>query len=116
MFYHLVYPLHVFYSFLNVFRYITVRAAFAAITAFVISLLIGKTVIAFLRKMSVTQVIREDGPQEHLKKKGTPTMGGLIMLAAFLGSMLLCVRFANNSTYIVLFAAVWFRSEERRVG
>lgn len=108
MFYHLIYPLHVFYSFLNVFRYITVRAAFAAITAFVISLLIGKTVIAFLRKMSVTQVIRVDGPQEHLKKKGTPTMGGFIMLIAFLGSMFLWGRFDNNYTYIVLFAAVWF--------
>ncbi len=108
MFYHLVYPLHVLYSFLNVFRYITVRAAFAAITAFAISLLIGKAMIAMLRKMSVTQVIREDGPKEHLKKKGTPTMGGLIMLAAFLGSMLLWGRFDNNYTYIVLFAAVWF--------
>ena len=108
MFYHLIYPLHLTYSFLNIFRYITVRAAFAAITAFVISLLIGKLVIAMLRKMSVTQVIREEGPKEHLKKKGTPTMGGLIMLAAFLGSMLLWGRFDNNYTYIALFATVWF--------
>lgn len=108
MFYHLIYPLHIYVSFLNVFRYITVRAAFAAITAFVISLLIGKAVIALLKKLSIMQVIREEGPQEHLKKKGTPTMGGFIMLIAFLGSMLLWGRFDNNYTYIVLFATVWF--------
>jgi phospho-N-acetylmuramoyl-pentapeptide-transferase len=68
MFYHLIYPLHTYLSFLNVFRYITVRAAFAAITAFAITLLIGKLVIAKLKEMSVTQVIREEGPKKHLEK------------------------------------------------
>ena len=108
MFYHLVYPLHVYLSFLNVFRYITVRAAFAAITAFTISIFIGKPVIAWLKKLSVTQVIREEGPKEHLKKKGTPTMGGLIMLASFFISMGLWGRYDNSYTYILLFAAFWF--------
>ena len=108
MFYHLVYPLHIYLSFLNVFRYITVRAAFAAITAFVITLLIGKTVIAWLKSLSVTQVIREEGPKEHLKKKGTPTMGGIIMLVSFFVSMGLWGRYDNSYTYILLFAAFWF--------
>ncbi|MCE5300826.1 MAG: phospho-N-acetylmuramoyl-pentapeptide-transferase [Spirochaetia bacterium] len=108
MFYHLIYPLHVYVSGFNVFRYITVRAAFAAITAFIISMLIGKYVIAWLKSLSVTQVIREEGPKEHLLKKGTPTMGGIIILAAFFGAMLLWCRFDNNYVYIVFFAALWF--------
>jgi phospho-N-acetylmuramoyl-pentapeptide-transferase len=91
-----------------VFRYITVRAAFAAITAFVITLLIGKGVIAWLKSLSVTQVIREEGPKEHLKKKGTPTMGGIIMLASFFISMALWGRYDNSYTYILLFAAFWY--------
>jgi phospho-N-acetylmuramoyl-pentapeptide-transferase len=108
MFYHWIYPLHIYLSGLNIFRYITVRAAFAAITAFVITLLIGKWSIEMLKKLSVTQVIREEGPKEHLKKKGTPTMGGLIMLAAFTVSMLLWGRFDNSYVYIVYFATFWF--------
>ncbi len=108
MFYHLIYPLHIYLSGLNIFRYITVRAAFAAITAFVITLLIGKGVIALMKKMSVTQVIREEGPKDHLSKKGTPTMGGLMMLISFTISMLLWGRFDNNYVYIVYFATFWF--------
>jgi phospho-N-acetylmuramoyl-pentapeptide-transferase len=108
MFYHLIYPLHVYVSWLNVFHYITVRAAFAAITAFIITIFIGKPVIEMLKKMSVTQVIREEGPQEHLKKKGTPTMGGLMMLIAFTVSMLLWGRFDDNYVYIVFFATFWY--------
>jgi phospho-N-acetylmuramoyl-pentapeptide-transferase len=108
MFYHLIYPLHTYLSFLNVFRYITVRAAFAAITAFVTILLTGKFIIRKLKELSVTQVIREDGPAKHLEKKGTPTMGGLMMLLAFTVSMLLWGRFDNDYMYIVLFSVVWF--------
>jgi phospho-N-acetylmuramoyl-pentapeptide-transferase len=108
MFYHLIYPLHVYISFLNVFRYITVRAAFAAITAFVITVLIGKAVIAKLKAMSVTQVIREDGPKKHLEKKGTPTMGGLLMLVSLLVSIGLWGRFDNGYIFIILFSILWF--------
>lgn len=108
MFYHLIYPLHVHLSFLNVFRYITVRAAFAAITAFVITLLIGKFVIAKLKEMSVTQVIREEGPKKHLEKKGTPTMGGIMMLISFLVSIGLWGRFDNEFIYIIIFSVLWF--------
>jgi phospho-N-acetylmuramoyl-pentapeptide-transferase len=108
MFYHLIYPLHVHLSFLNVFRYITVRAAFAAITAFVITLVIGKFVIAKLKEMSVTQVIREDGPKKHLEKKGTPTMGGIMMLISFLVSIGLWGRFDNEFIFIIIFSVVWF--------
>jgi phospho-N-acetylmuramoyl-pentapeptide-transferase len=108
MFYHLIYPMHTYFSFLNVFRYITVRAAFAAITAFVITLVIGKFVIAKLKAMSVTQVIREEGPKKHLEKKGTPTMGGIMMLFSFLVSIGLWGRFDNEFIYIIIFSVVWF--------
>ncbi len=108
MFYHLIYPLHVYVSFLNVFRYITVRTAFAAITAFIVTLLIGKLVIERLRRLSVTQVIREDGPKKHLEKKGTPTMGGIMMVISILISLGLWGRFDNEYIYIILFAVVWF--------
>ncbi|HPI02448.1 MAG TPA: phospho-N-acetylmuramoyl-pentapeptide-transferase, partial [Candidatus Goldiibacteriota bacterium] len=80
MFYHLIYPLSAQFSALNIFRYITVRSAFAAITAFIITLIIGNFVIDTLRKMKIGQVVREDGPKKHLEKQGTPTMGGIMIL------------------------------------
>ncbi|HPD18829.1 MAG TPA: phospho-N-acetylmuramoyl-pentapeptide-transferase, partial [Candidatus Goldiibacteriota bacterium] len=70
MFYHLIYPLHEYISFFNVFRYITVRTAFAAITAFIVSILMGGFVINKLKEHKIVQVIREDGPKKHLEKKG----------------------------------------------
>ena len=94
MFYHLIYPLHIHLSFLNVFRYITVRAAFAAITAFLVTLLIGTLVIKLLKKHKIVQVVREEGPKKHKKtKRGIPTMGGLMIVAAFFASILLWGRF-----------------------
>ncbi|HRU39756.1 MAG TPA: phospho-N-acetylmuramoyl-pentapeptide-transferase, partial [Candidatus Goldiibacteriota bacterium] len=65
-------------------------------------------VIAWLKKLSLTQVIREDGPKKHLEKKGTPTMGGLMILAAFIVSVLLWARLDNLYIYIIIFCAVWF--------
>ncbi|MCX7697847.1 MAG: phospho-N-acetylmuramoyl-pentapeptide-transferase [Candidatus Goldbacteria bacterium] len=108
MFYHLIYPLHEYISFFNIFRYITVRAAFAAITAFIIAVLIGKFVINKLKKYRVIQVIREDGPQKHLEKKGTPTMGGILIFISFIISLALWVRFDNSYVYIILFSVFWF--------
>ena len=108
MFYHLIYPLSAQFSALNVFRYITVRSAFAAITAFLITVLIGKFVIKMLRKMKIGQVVREDGPKKHLEKQGTPTMGGIMILFSVVVSILLWGRFDNEYVYMVLFAALWF--------
>ena len=76
MFYHVLYPLHQTISAFNVFRYITFRTAYAVMTALIISWLIGPYVIRLLRRLQVGQVIRDDGPQSHLSKAGTPTMGG----------------------------------------
>jgi phospho-N-acetylmuramoyl-pentapeptide-transferase len=109
MFYHLIYPLHMQLSFLNVFRYITVRAAFAAITAFVVIVVFGSLLIRLLKQASVVQVIREDGPKKHfLTKQNTPTMGGFIILFGFVISMALWGRFDGHFVWIALGAVLWF--------
>ncbi len=76
MLYHLLYPLHTTYSYFNVFRYITFRTIYAAITALIICFLLGPWLIRKLRELKMGQVIRDDGPEAHLSKQGTPTMGG----------------------------------------
>lgn len=109
MFYHLIYPLHIYFSFLNIFRYITVRAVLAAFTAFLIVLLFGNLFLKFLRKNKVIQVIREEGPKKHLiEKRNIPTMGGILLFIAFLISCILWCRFDNNYVYIVIFTTFWF--------
>jgi phospho-N-acetylmuramoyl-pentapeptide-transferase len=80
MFYHLFYPLHETYSVLNVFRYLTFRTAYAAMTALLISIIVGPYVIRLLQRRQIGQMIRQDGPQSHFQKAGTPTMGGLLIL------------------------------------
>lgn len=82
MLYHLLYPLSEQFGVLNVFRYITFRSAYAAVTALILSFLIGPWLIRRLRRWNVGQAVRADGPERHQAKAGTPTMGGLILLAA----------------------------------
>jgi len=89
MLYHLLFPLHTSYSFFNVFRYITFRTIYAAITALLISFIIGPWLIRRLRERQIGQTIRHNGPESHLVKEGTPTMGGvLVLLAAILPTLL----------------------------
>lgn len=108
MFYHLIYPLYEYVSFFNIFRYITVRAAFAAITAFLVTILIGKFAIKKLKENGIIQVIRKEGPKKHLEKTGTPTMGGILIFISFIISIGLWARFDNNYIYIIIFSAFWF--------
>ena len=70
-----------FYKVLNVIQYVTFRTAIAAITALLISLLLGRKVIRKLSDLKFGQEIREEGPARHIVKQGTPTMGGLLILA-----------------------------------
>ena len=84
MFLHLLYPLHDTFTIFNVFRYITFRTAGASLTAMALSLLLGPWLIRRLRAFQVGQVIRTDGPQSHKPKAGTPTMGGLLIVASVL--------------------------------
>jgi phospho-N-acetylmuramoyl-pentapeptide-transferase len=106
MLYHLLYPLHDYWSVLNVFRYITFRAAYATVTALLISFLLGPWIIARLRAWKMGQQIREDGPATHLAKAGTPTMGGLLIVAAVVVPTLLWANLANRSIWLVLFGTL----------
>ncbi|MBN2437299.1 MAG: phospho-N-acetylmuramoyl-pentapeptide-transferase [Deltaproteobacteria bacterium] len=80
MLFHILYPLHETYSFFNVFRYITFRTIYAAITALVLCFVIGPWLIRKLQELQIGQTIREDGPDSHHVKKGTPTMGGILII------------------------------------
>ena len=82
MLYQLLYSLHTQFSFFNVFRYITLRTIYATLTALVITFFLGPVVIRLLTRHQIGQYIREEGPQSHLTKKGTPTMGGILILFA----------------------------------
>jgi len=107
MFYHLFYPLKNFISGFNLFGYITFRSASAAILALLISFIVGPAVIRFLRRHQLGEEIREDGPQAHLKKAGTPTMGGIIILIAVIIPTLLFARLDNVYVLLVLLATIW---------
>ncbi|TAN43631.1 MAG: phospho-N-acetylmuramoyl-pentapeptide-transferase [Nitrospirae bacterium] len=108
MLYKALYSLHNLLTPANVFRYITFRTALAIITAMLLSLLIGPRIIEFLRKVSVTQQIRDDGPQTHLKKSGTPTMGGLIIVIAILITVLLWGDLENMYVWVMLCSLISF--------
>ncbi len=90
MLYDFLYPLHTQYSFLNLFQYITFRTVYALITSLVICWIVGPAFITWLRQsQGKGQPIRHDGPQSHLQKQGTPTMGGLLILFSITVSTLL---------------------------
>ncbi len=108
MIYHLLYPLHTTISFFNVFRYITFRTIFASITALLICLIFGKWMIQKLQQMQIGQQIREDGPQSHLVKKGTPTMGGLLIIFAVVISTFLWANLSVTYVWLVLLVTAGF--------
>jgi len=108
MIYHLLYPLHTSISAFNVFRYITFRSIYAVLTAFLICFLLGPWVIRRLRYLQVGQYIRDDGPQTHLKKAGTPTMGGSLILSSVAVSTLLWADLTNFFVWIVLLVLIGF--------
>ena len=95
-------------SFLNVFSYLTMRAIMAAVSALAISLLVGPWMIARLSRGQIGQVVRDDGPQTHLKKAGTPTMGGLLILVAIITSTLLWADLGNRFVWVVVGVTVLF--------
>lgn len=106
MLYHLLYPLHEHISALNVFRYITFRAAYATVTALVICFVVGPWFIRFLQRHNVC-AIREDTPESHSAKQGTPTMGGLLILGAVFIPALLWCNLANRYVQIALITTLW---------
>lgn len=108
MLYYLLYSLHPHFSVFNVFRYITFRAILAILTALVLSFLLGPWVIRKLHSLQVRQYIREDGPNSHLGKAGTPTMGGILILGSIAVSVLLWADLRNFYIWMVLFVLMAF--------
>ena len=102
MLYHLLYPLHTTISVFNVFRYITFRTIYASLTAFLICFILGPWVIRKLSHLQVGQYIREDGPESHHKKAGTPTMGGTLIIFSITVSTLLWTNLTNRYIWIVI--------------
>ncbi|HET9693589.1 MAG TPA: phospho-N-acetylmuramoyl-pentapeptide-transferase [Steroidobacteraceae bacterium] len=97
-----------YYSVFNVFGYLTLRAILAALTALAISLLVGPRMIRWLAEYQVGQRVRSDGPQTHLSKAGTPTMGGALILAAIVAATLLWADLANRFVWVVLLVTAAF--------
>jgi phospho-N-acetylmuramoyl-pentapeptide-transferase len=108
MLYRLLFPLHDRVPAFNVFRYITFRSAGAVLTAMLLSLWLGPAFVRTLRRLSVGQNIRDVGPQAHLVKAGTPTMGGLLILFAATVPTLLWARLDNPYVWIALLVTLGF--------
>lgn len=108
MLYHLFYPLASSIKLFNVFKYLTFRTIYAMITALVISFIIGPWVIRRLEALQARQVIRTDGPESHLKKQGTPTMGGVLILATIVIPTLLWADLTNLYIWLTLFIIVGY--------
>ncbi len=108
MLYRLIYHFHTDYSFLNVFKYITFRTIYAALTALIISLLLGYLIIPRLKRLHIGQYIRDDGPPNHKEKVGTPTMGGLFLLPSIIISSLFWAEPGSIYIWLVLLVTVLF--------
>ena len=109
MLYWLLYEkLFPFFHPFRIFRYLTFRTAFASLTALLIALFIGPYVIQKLREFQIGQFVRDDGPQSHLKKTGTPTMGGVLICIAILLPTVLWSDPANPFVWIVVFSTLAF--------
>jgi len=120
MLYALLYPLHTTFSGFNVLRYISFRAVMAALTAFVVSFLFGPWLIRKLTAAKIGQHIRPDGPERHLTKAGTPTMGGVLILSSLMLATLLLADLTNQFVWLVLmvtggFAAIGFVDDWRKL-
>jgi phospho-N-acetylmuramoyl-pentapeptide-transferase len=107
MLYYLFFPLREYLSGLNLFRYITFRSAWAAITALFISFVVGPYIIRKLREYQIGEEIRTDGPESHQEKAGTPTMGGLIILASVIVPTLFWARVDNIYIVVIVLATIW---------
>ncbi|MEO8735309.1 MAG: phospho-N-acetylmuramoyl-pentapeptide-transferase [Edaphobacter sp.] len=109
MLYWLLYQkLFPYFRLFRIFRYLTFRTVFASLTALLIGLLIGPYVIEKLREFQIGQYIREEGPQSHQKKSGTPTMGGILILISILVPTLLWSDLSNPLVWLVMLSTLAF--------
>jgi phospho-N-acetylmuramoyl-pentapeptide-transferase len=107
MFYHLLAPLGKHFIIFNLFNYISFRAAGATVTALLLAFLLGPPVIARLRMRKIGQIIRAEGPASHQGKRGTPTMGGLIILLATILPTLLWAPLTNRFVVVAMISTLW---------
>ncbi len=108
MLYHFLYPLAADIRLFNVFKYLTFRSIYAMITALAVAFFIGPWMIRKLEGLQARQVIRTDGPESHLKKQGTPTMGGVLIIASILIPTLLWSDLTNKYVWLALFIIVGY--------
>jgi len=104
----------------NVFTYVTLRAILSTLTALLIAIFMGPRVIRYLQEMQIGQTVRDDGPKSHLSKSGTPTMGGVLILAAILISVLLWTDLSNKYVWVtvaivVSYGLIGFVDDYRKV-
>ena len=92
-----------YYSGFNVFSYLTLRAILGILTALLLSLYFGPILIRALQCMQIGQTVRDDGPESHLSKSGTPTMGGVLILGAIFTSTLMWGDLSNKYVWVTLF-------------
>lgn len=116
----LLYPLVKYFSPLNVFKYLTFRSAYAAVTALLIAFIFGPRLIERLRVLKFGQSVRSDGPESHLAKSGTPTMGGILIILAVASAVLLWSDLRNLYTWVALgsllgFGLVGFLDDWRKI-
>jgi phospho-N-acetylmuramoyl-pentapeptide-transferase len=108
MLYHIFYPLSANIKLFNIFRYLTFRTIYAMITALVVCFVLGPWIIRTLENLQARQVIRTDGPESHLQKQGTPTMGGVMILAAIVIPTLLWADLSNQYVWTALFVTIGY--------
>ena len=108
MLYHIFYPLAANIKLFNIFRYLTFRTIYAMITALVVCFVLGPWIIRKLESLQARQVIRTDGPESHLQKQGTPTMGGVMILAAIVIPTLLWADLSNQYVWTALFITIGY--------
>ena len=108
MLYHIFYPLATDIRLFNIFKYLTFRSIYAMITALVVCFILGPMIIRKLESLQARQVIRTDGPESHLQKQGTPTMGGVIILAAIVIPTLLWADLTNQYIWITLLITIGY--------
>jgi phospho-N-acetylmuramoyl-pentapeptide-transferase len=108
LYYLLAHVLQRYFRLLNVFRYITVRTAYASLTALFLALVLGPWVVRRLGEMQIGQFIREEGPERHQAKAGTPTMGGVLIVISTVVPTLLWADLSNVYVLLALFAILAF--------
>jgi phospho-N-acetylmuramoyl-pentapeptide-transferase len=108
MLYHLLYPLHVDWPVFNVFKYITFRTIYSVLTALALCFILGPALIRALSRYQIGQPVRSEGPERHYGKKGTPTMGGVLILFSILVASLLWSDLTSHYVWVVVTTVVGF--------